>query len=229
MKYLLLLSLAVSCTACAINNDVPFTLGKTQVQPYAGTRSYQANLLGKVKVVFDTTIYAPDVVEEIEGGLTPLLVYNEWENHAVYYVHLEEDRPTIAANQREHLLKALSASSIHQQIDSLEVYLTELEVIIPYSAGGQFLPLFSPGAVDNQRAVGPSRVSMQLFYQCYHDDLVTENLLSNRIVIPIHHANNTPGGERYISEYHVQQIYDSIDEMLDKFGEQISTELEGVL
>ena len=229
MKYLFLLPLAVIVTACAINNDIHFALDKTQVQPYAGPRSYQTSLLGKVKVAFDTTIYSPDMVDELEGGLTPLLVYNEWENHDVYYLHLQEDRPTIAANQREYLLKALSESSIHQTIDSLEVYLTELEVIVPYSSGGQFVPLVSPGAAGNQRAVGPSRVSIQLFYQCYHNDLVTENLLFNRMVVPIHHGNNTPGGERHVSEYHLQQIYDSIDELLEQFGQQISTELEGVL
>ncbi len=48
-------------------------------------------------------------------------------------------------------------------------------------------------------------------------------------MIPINHANNTPGGERRVGEYHVQQIYASIDEILEAFGEQISLELEGEL
>lgn len=223
----LLLLVVMALSSCATSID--HALSKMHLSPYDGPRSYQVSLINKVQVEFDTFYYSQDAKAELSGQMLPLVVYNEWENHDVYYFYLHEERPTVAANFREHLLNNLSQSKKHPEIDSLKVYLTELELIVPSSTNGQYAPGIHLAAMGTNKTLGPSRVSMQLFYQCYHKGLVTENTLWKRAVLPMHHHHNTPGGKGQVAEYHLNEAFTAINEILAEFSVQIQQELDSEL
>lgn len=205
------------------------TVQRTNLQPYSGPNSFQVSLLNKIDVEFDTSYFGMDSREDIRNRVIPLVLYNEWERDFLHHLYLNEEKPTIANNLREQLLSTLSNSSIHRSIDSLRVYITELELITVYHNKGYFVPIPLLMGLKNQYAIGPSRVSLQLVYQCFHNELVTENVKLFKSTISADQANGFQGGRSHLIQVHLQQAYALVNELLGEASEVIKQELEGEL
>ncbi|WP_367391064.1 hypothetical protein [Lewinella sp. LCG006] len=211
-----------ACLSSAFNKRVQ----RTTIQPYSGPNSFQVSLLDKIDVEFDTSYSITDKREQIKNRVIPLLLYNEWESDFLHHLYLNEEKTTIANNLREQLLGTLSNSTIHRNIDSLRVYITELELITVYHNKGYLVTIPLLFGMSNHYEIGPSRVSLEVAYACFHDGHVTENVKLFKRTISADQSRGLQGGRNYIIQVHLERAYGLVNELLGEASETIKRELE---
>jgi hypothetical protein len=127
------------------------------------------------------------------------------------------------------MLATLSNSKIHQRIDSLRITIKEVEVTLPYSNKGYFIPIPLLFRAWQEVAVGPSRIRIQLEYDCYHNGLVTQNNKLFQTTVSSQYNISTRSGENVDLRIHIQTVYDVLNELLSKASLAIREELESEL